>query len=845
MSSPPRNKQVDVHSSLRGILELLGAPTNVEAILYSFLQNRIRDVVFVLEVIHRDQYRFLYANAAFESITGLPISSVVGKFVEEVIPPNSLSLVRSKYQQAIDTRQSVHWDEMSDYPTGTKVGEVTVIPVFSPDGICTALMGTVHDVTERHLAHASLAESEERSRLALEASGSGAIEWRRKTNQVSLSEQCRHILGYDCEKLDFDLPLLDRIVHPADCAKAVSLLQQVVSGKLASFSAEVRVLHLSGHWVWLRCQGKGVQDVEGNIDRVFGTMSNISAEKEAENIMEQASLVFEHSSDAIAIADVSGHITMINPGFTRMRGYHRDEVVGRTAELYSVDLVGQKSCAMLRSQVIASGHWRGELWSRHKDGHLIAENRSIIAVRALNGLVTNFIEIATDITSTKKAEESLWQQANYDGLTGLPNRRLFLDRLRQSIKNCHHGDHHAFSLLFIDLDQFKEVNDTLGHSMGDRLLKEAAQRLLHCTRDTDTVSRLGGDEFTVLLHEMHHSDVDMPHATTRVAEAIIDAMAQPFNIDGEILHISASIGITHFPGDAHDFETVLKHADQAMYEAKVQGRNRFVYFSQAMEERAKARRRLRSDLRIAIQRDELQLRYQPIVDLATGRIVKAEALLRWEHPERGWICPAEFIPVAEESGLILQIGEWVFHTAVTDAARWIREQGHAIQVSINVSPVQIATGEASCARCMAFLALKHLPRHAIVIEVTESSLLLNGPTVESQLRQLDNHGIALAIDDFGTGYSALSYLQQYQFEYLKIDRAFVRDMKVGSTKLALCNTIIAMAHTLGMRVIAEGISEEHEANLLRDAGCDFGQGYFFYQPMTAASFERLLLGKPQ
>ena len=561
--------------------------------------------------------------------------------------------------------------------------------------------------------------------------------------------------------------------------------------------------------------------------------------------MKQASLVFAHSSEAIAITDVSGRITMVNPGFTRIRGYQKDEVLGHTAELYSAEVVGQNSYETLRSWAISSGHWSGEVWSRHKDGHLIAENRSITAVKDLNGSVVNFIEIASDITKTKKAEELLWRQANYDSLTALPNRHLFLDRLRQAIRNSHRGDHPAFSLLFIDLDQFKEINDTLGHSTGDRLLKEAAQRLLRCTRDTDTVSRLGGDEFTVLLLDMHNSDVNDPHAIERVAQAIIEAMAQPFDIDGEILHISASIGITHFPGDAQDAESVLKHADQAMYEAKLQGRNRFVYFSQAMEERAQIRRRLRDDLRSAIQKGELHLHYQPIVDLATGRIVKAEALLRWQHPKQGWICPADFIPVAEESGLILEIGEWVFHAAVADAARWIHQQGHTIQIGINVSPVQIASGEENCRRCMAFLTSQHLPKHSIVIEVTESSLLLNDPTVESQLRQLATHGIALAIDDFGTGYSALSYLQQYQFEYLKIDRAFVRNMEVGSTKLALCKTIIAMAHTLGMRVIAEGISDECEADLLRHAGCDFGQGYFFYHPMPASSFEKLLLAKNQ
>jgi EAL domain-containing protein (putative c-di-GMP-specific phosphodiesterase class I) len=318
-------------------------------------------------------------------------------------------------------------------------------------------------------------------------------------------------------------------------------------------------------------------------------------------------------------------------------------------------------------------------------------------------------------------------------------------------------------------------------------------------------------------------------------------MSAPFWINGESLHVSASIGITHFPGDAGDADSLLKHADQAMYEAKHAGRNRFAYFSHAMQDRAQERRRTSDDLRLALGRGELQVHYQPIVDMRSGRIVKAEALLRWRHPERGWIGPAEFVPLAEETGLIFEIGEWIFHTVVDDAVRWIGGQGHRIQLGINVSPLQIAKGGDSIARCAAFYASKGLPAHSIVVEVTEGSLLEHDRAVEDRLRELAEHGIALSLDDFGTGYSSLSYIQQYRFEFLKIDRAFVDNMKSGSRQLALCKTIIDMAHALGMRVIAEGIGSEHEATLLRDAGCDFGQGYFFHHPLPAAAFERLLL----
>jgi len=842
MTLPPDEREPDPSSPATAP----GAPREagrIEAGVFSFLQHRIRDVIFVLEVTPPERYRFIYVNAAFEASTGIPASAVVGKFIEEVIPAESIALVRSNYRQAIETGSSMHWDEVSHYPTGKKVGEVTVTPVPSADGSLTTLIGTVHDVTERSEAQERLAELEERSRLALEASGSGSFDWHADTNRVALSEHCRHILGFVSDSFAFDAGKLPRLVHPDDLPLARATLAQLRSGAMATFSVELRIRHLYGHWVWLRCQGRAVPRNSGGVDRVFGACSDITRAREAEESMERAALVFAHSSDAIAISDAAGRIIMVNPGFTRMRGYGKDEIVGHTADLYNVAMERECTHEALRSEALATGHSRGEVWSRHKDGHLIAEQRSVTAVKVADGAVRHYIEIASDITRAKKDEELLWRQANYDSLTGLPNRHLFLDRLRQAIRNTHRGEHPAFSLLYIDLDQFKEVNDTLGHPVGDQLLKEAAQRLLRCTRETDTVSRIGGDEFTVLLVDLHDQGNEDPQVIERVAHGIIGAMSQPFHIEGETLHLSASIGVTHFPGDAGDADSLLKHADQAMYEAKHLGRNRFAYFSPAMQARAQERRRTSDELRQAAARGELQLHYQPIVEMDTGKIVKAEALLRWRHPERGWISPVEFIPLAEETGLIFEIGEWAFRTAVADTARWVLAQGRDLQVSVNMSPLQITKGAESFARCMDFYTAQGLPRHAVVVEVTEGSLLQHDRAVEDRLRELDERGLALALDDFGTGYSSLSYLQQYRFEFLKIDRAFVGDIQAGSRQLALCKTIIAMAHTLGMRVISEGIGDEQAALLLCNAGCDYGQGFHFHQPMPADAFEQVLRGR--
>ncbi|MGB9108543.1 MAG: EAL domain-containing protein, partial [Telluria sp.] len=474
----------------------------------------------------------------------------------------------------------------------------------------------------------------------------------------------------------------------------------------------------------------------------------------------------------------------------------------------------------------ATGQWQGELWSRHKDGHVLAEYRSITAACGPDGQVRNYIEIGTDITGSKRAEELAWRQGNYDVLTGLPNRQMFMECVARSIEGADR-DQAGFTLLVIDLDRFKDVNETLGHSVGDEILKEAAQRLLGCTRDGDTVARLGGDEFTVLLAPPRDHARGDAFAVDRTAQDIIQAMAKPFDIADETLHLSASIGITDYPKDAADMESLIKHADQAMYMAKQQGRNRYTYFSHAMQDRAQARRQLIKDLRCAIADRKLELHYQPIVDLATGALTKVESLVRWTHPQRGMIGPAEFIPLCEETGLIVELGEHVFAAAVRDAVAWKQQYGACLQVGINVSPVQLLSGRDASERCFQMARNAALPDHTLVVEVTEGMLLENNPFVIQQLRQIAEHGIDLALDDFGTGYSSLAYLKKFSFQFLKIDRSFVMHLEAGTTDYALCETIVLMAHKLGMQVVAEGIETPEQLGLLQQAGCDFGQGYLF------------------
>ncbi|GGO78091.1 hypothetical protein GCM10011348_09180 [Marinobacterium nitratireducens] len=422
--------------------------------------------------------------------------------------------------------------------------------------------------------------------------------------------------------------------------------------------------------------------------------------------------------------------------------------------------------------------------------------------------------------------------ANFDPLTGLPNRRLFRDRLEQEIRKAQRADG-RLALLFLDLDHFKDINDTQGHDVGDILLKDAAQRLIRCVRSSDTVARLGGDEFTIILGGLDRTDT-----AARISQQILDSFGEPFQLAGRKDYISASIGITFYPDDALDVNALLKNADQAMYVAKAQGRNRFHYFTASMQEAAQARVELINDLRNALCRNQFHLLYQPIVDCASGAVIKAEALIRWHHPERGLISPVDFIPLAEETGLIIDIGNWLFREAAKQARAWRQSHHPDFQISINTSPVQLQPEGIDVQAWGELLNSLDLPGNSIAIEITEGLLMDNG--FATRLMEIQELGIEVSLDDFGTGYSSMSYLKKFDIDYLKIDKSFVRNLKAGSSDLALCEAMIVMAHKLDLKVIAEGIETLEQQWLLNSTGCDYGQGYFFARPIPPAEFDHYL-----
>ena len=540
--------------------------------------------------------------------------------------------------------------------------------------------------------------------------------------------------------------------------------------------------------------------------------------------------------EGIATISDIGTIELFNPGAEKMFGYSSKEMIGKNISLLMPEPYRSRHdgyiAAYLRTheaQVIGIGR---EVTALRSDGTQFPMELRVSEFY-LDGH-HQFIGIMRDITQRKKSDELLWVQANFDTLTGLPNRHMFYDRLTQEIRKSRRSGL-PMALLLLDLDRFKEVNDTMGHAQGDILLVEVAHRIVECVRDIDTVARIGGDEFTIILSELKSVG-----SVERVAQNLITRMAAPYQLGEDRAFVSASIGISFLPEENADAYVLLKNADQAMYAAKNEGRNRYSYFTASMQEIAKAKMQMINDLHDALLKQQFLVLYQPIVTLADSAIHKAEALIRWQHPQRGLVSPEEFIPLLEETGMIVDIGTWVFRQAAAQVALW-RAQYHAeFQISVNVSPTQFHYFGTNFAAWFNYLNELGLSGQSIVAEITEGLLLDASNSVSSQLLAFRDAGINVSLDDFGTGYSSLSYLKKFDIDYLKIDQSFVRDLANDRNDMALCEAIIVMAHKLGLKVIAEGVETAQQRKLLTDAGCDYAQGYLFSRPISATEFEKIL-----
>ena len=559
---------------------------------------------------------------------------------------------------------------------------------------------------------------------------------------------------------------------------------------------------------------------------------DITKRKRAEAQLELTAKVFEQGNEGIMITDAQQRVLQVNRAFTQITGYAPADVLGKLPRLSGSGRMSADFSDTLMSALAVKGHWEGESRNRRKDGSSYPQWLSVTRVNDAQGQATHYICIFRDITEHKEAEDRIRRLAHYDPLTGLPNRTLLADRSEHAISIAQRGGT-PLALIFLDLDHFKNVNDSLGHRVGDELLKALSQRLRAVVREQDTVSRLGGDEFILVLPG---TDAE---GAAHVASKLLETAAQPYHLERHELTITPSIGIALFPHDGADFDTLSKCADAAMYRAKQDGRNTFRFFTPEMQARSDRTLQLENALRRALERQQFELHYQPQMALADGRIVGAEALLRWRHPELGMVSPAEFIPVAEDNGLILPIGEWVLRSAAQQARAWMDAGLPQLSVSVNLSAVQFR--QAHLPDLVGrILQEAGLPPERLELELTEGAAMEDPRAAIAMMDSLHERGIRMAIDDFGTGYSSLSYLKRFQAYKLKIDQSFVRDITVDPEDRAIVGAIISLAGALGLQTIAEGVETEGQLAFLREHGCHEVQGYLFGRPMAAAEFERLV-----
>jgi diguanylate cyclase (GGDEF)-like protein/PAS domain S-box-containing protein len=577
---------------------------------------------------------------------------------------------------------------------------------------------------------------------------------------------------------------------------------------------------------WESASISPLRDERGRITHFIAIKEDITAQKRAEDQLRMNAAVFETTTEGIMVTDEENRIKTINPAFTRITGYTQDEVQGRSPSILSSGRHDRGFYEEMWETVLQNGCWNGEIWNRRKDGSVYPEWLAISTIRDDNGIVKEHVAVFSDITKYKQDEEQILYQANYDALTGLPNRSLLSDRLSQAIVAAQR-ESWMLAVLFVDLNHFKVVNDTFGHVVGDEVLQMVAERIKSCLREPDTVSRFGGDEFIILLQDVTEMD-----SVAQIATNIINNITRVITLYGREIYIGASIGITVYPDDAESVDSLLRNADMAMYQAKERGRNTFQFFTASMQQHTLVRQQLELDLRQAIRREELEIYYQPVVDARENRVVSVEALLRWHHPVRGMVSPAIFIPLAEDTGQIGPIGEWVMRGACEQLKRWHLAGFKDLKMAVNLSSRQRELGLQG-EFLKELLQETGLSSDYLTLEMTESLLMRDTEEAMTWLTSFKDLGIKLSVDDFGTGYSSLSYLKRFPMDVLKIDRSFVCDLPDNLEDATLVNTIVAMADSLKMRVIAEGVETRQQVEFLLKAGCNELQGFYFGKPMKA------------
>ncbi len=736
-------------------------------------------------------------------------------------------------ERALAAGESYQGDLQLRRPDGSRAWVTARLRVdLDRNGRPARLSGALQDISARKRAELALAEREQQLRRVLEGSDQGYWDWDLSSDRLQVSENLERLLGYPEGQLHQRGTRWADFVHPEDLPVALAAVERHKSGATPHYQAELRCETLDRRWRRLSVRGRVLErDAQGRALSMAGTFNDITERHELELALCEAQTVFDRSDEGIMFCDAELRITKVNPALCAITGYSPSEVIGQTPRLFSSGRHDAAFYAGMWASLKQHGRWRGEIWNQRKNGEVYAEILSISVVRDAEGAVLHYIAVFTDVSLLKRHEEELERMLHYDPLTGVANRRLLTDRLQQALARARRSGK-PLAVCLLDLDGFRQANERHGEDAGNRLLVGVAQHLQSVLRADDTLARLGGDEFVLLLTELHSTQECL-----QVLDRVLSAARLPVVLgEGLQLGLSASVGVTLFPADDVDPDTLLRHADQAMFQAKDAGRDRYQLFDPEAERRAQAQRSELQRLQQAYEAGEFVLFYQPKIELADGRLAGAEALIRWQHPERGLLPPGEFLPYLPGSALELPLGQWVLEQAWDQAARW-HAQGAALCVGVNISAHELlAPGFAE--RLAATLARQPgVPPALLELEVLESAAIGDMAQAVAVMRECRTLGVRFALDDFGTGYSSLSYLRQLPVDVIKVDQSFIRNMLSSESDLEIVVGVIGLARAFHLEAVAEGVETLEHAQALRRMGCQLAQGYGIARPLPLAQFE--------
>ncbi len=786
-----------------------------------------------LSVIDRD-YRYLAVNDTYLNHHGLAREAIVGHSVAELLGREVFdALVKEKLDRCL-AGERVHYSDWFDFPAmGTRFVDVTYTPYQNDDGRITGVIVASRDLTDLERAHQAVMETESRYRLMVDQVADALFIHDQSGRLLDVNQRACDTLGYSRTELlslnvlevdrDFDLDAAGIIWESLQPGQILTLRGHHWRRDGTVFPVEVRVSCL---------------DLKGQ-RLITGLARDISERIQAEEKLSQATVVFDNAQEGVMVTDRNARILAVNPAFCEITGYGEAEVVGETPAKFKS---GRHDAAFYQAMweaLTKTGRWQGEVWDRRRDGEVYPKWLSISAVRGASGEIVRYVSLFADITHLKESEARLEHLAHFDVLTDLPNRLLFNSRLEHALDRAKRHEEHM-ALLFLDLDRFKTVNDSLGHPAGDELLIEVARRIRKRLRDEDTLARLGGDEFVILLEQLGEAQ-----EAAVVAQSVLQVLGAPIHLSGgHEVFIGASIGISLYPDDAEDATRLVSSADAALYLAKEQGRNTYCFYTESLTTAANEHLALETQLRRALERGEFVLHYQPLIDAHSGRAIGGEALVRWQPPGEALVPPGRFIPIAEETGLIVPLGEWVLRTACAQARAWMDAGLPPLVMAVNLSGRQFQSADV-VELVRVVLRETGLPARYLELELTESIVMEQAEQAIATLDALKALGVRLSIDDFGTGYSSLAYLKRFPIDKLKIDRSFVHGLADDPNDREIAATIIAMARSLNLDVLAEGVETEQQLAFLRLYGCDQYQGYLFSKPIPADEFEHWLANHPE